>query len=336
MKAKALVSHSEREFSLDDVVLPDPGPKDLVVRTLSSGVSVGTEFACIKGKLDWGPHPMVTGYQAVGIVEEIGADTDGFSVGDRVFWRLNLDIRGPDGTKLSSALGNHCSHAVLPFDLGDGIGHVPDGVSHDAASMFVMPAVGLFGTDMADPRLGEMAVVIGCGPIGLGVVAACAQRGCRVIASDLQPRRLAMAEALGAKRVVKADEEDLQEVVKSFCPDGADVVFESTGLPAMIDRSIGLCRLRGKLVWQGNYGNAPLSFHFLPPHEKRLTMFFPSDDGQMPCRMAVLHGMASGSLAWEKTITHRVAAEDAPALYARISAGEADDLVGAVVRWSES
>jgi 2-desacetyl-2-hydroxyethyl bacteriochlorophyllide A dehydrogenase len=335
MNAKALVSYGQNKFSLEDVVLPDPGTKDLAVRTLSSGVSVGTEFACIQGKLDWGPHPMVTGYQAVGIVEQAGEETEGFAVGDRVFWRLNLDIRAADGTKLTSALGNHCSHTVLPYDLNDGIGHVPEGVSADAASMFVMPAVGLFGTGMSSPGLGDVAVVIGCGLIGLGVVAACAQRGCHVIASDVQVQRLNMARRFGARTVIKADEEDLAAVVKRVCPDGADVVFESTGIPSMIERSIPLCRLRGKLVLQGNYGSAPIPTHFLPPHEKRLTVFYPSDDGQMPCRMAVLQGMATGSLPWEETITHRVTPGDAPELYTRIDKGEVDDLVGAVIRWSD-
>ena len=52
------------------------------------------------------------------------------------------------------------------------------GAGMNVASLFVMPAVGLYGVDMANPRMGDTVVVYGVGMIGLGVVAACAQRGC--------------------------------------------------------------------------------------------------------------------------------------------------------------
>ena len=84
---------------------------------------------------------------------------------------------------------------------------------------------------------------------------------------------------------------------------------------------------------QGNYGSAPLSMHFLPAHARRLTMVFPCDDGLAPCRRAVLKNMAMGVLQWHHTITHRVEAAKAPALYAAINAREAN-VLGAVIHWS--
>jgi threonine dehydrogenase-like Zn-dependent dehydrogenase len=67
-----------------------------------------------------------------------------------------------------------------------------------------------------------------------------------------------------------------------------------------------------------------------------LTAFFPCDDGYAPARRAVLHHMATGALRWGETITHRVAAADAPALYHAINtAGAATDVLGAIIRWEE-
>jgi threonine dehydrogenase-like Zn-dependent dehydrogenase len=123
--------------------------------------------------------------------------------------------------------------------------------------------------------------------------------------------------------------------LREIAPDGADVVFEATGIPACIDVAIALCKTSGKFVWQGNYGAAPVSMHFLPAHGKLLQMFFPCDDGHAPCRRAVFKHMAMGALKWEHTITHRVEAEDAPALYDRINKGEAKDVLGAVIHWPE-
>ena len=63
-------------------------------------------------------------------------------------------------------------------------------------------------------------------------------------------------------------------------------------------------------------------------------MFYPCDDGMAPCRQAVLKNMAMGALQWEKTITHRVNADDSAELYDAINKGEAKDVVGAVIRWT--
>ncbi len=126
----------------------------------------------------------------------------------------------------------------------------------------------------------------------------------------------------------------VQAELKKIAPEGADVVFESTGIPACLDPAIDLCRPHGKFILQGNYGAAPISYHFLPAHGRRLTMFYPCDDGFTPCRRAVLKNMAMWVLPWHHTITHRIEARDAPKLYEAIHKGEGRDVLGAVIRWA--
>ena len=99
--------------------------------------------------------------------------------------------------------------------------------------------------------------------------------------------------------------------------------------------AIALCRPHGSFVWQGNYGAAPVSLHFLPPHGKRLRMFFPCDDGLEPCRRAVVKNMAMGALRWERCITHRIDAAGAPEMYRRIEAGADKDVVGVLIGWPD-
>ncbi len=70
------------------------------------------------------------------------------------------------------------------------------------------------------------------------------------------------------------------------------------------------------------------------PHVKQLTAFFPCNDGLAPCRRAVLKNIATGAIPWEKTISHRVPAAEAPALYEAINQGQADEVMGAVIKWS--
>lgn len=333
MQAKAIICDEQQNFTYADVVLPDPGPGQIVVRPHYSGVSIGTEFALIRNKLSWGPYPLCTGYMAVGTVEHVGKAVSDFKLGDKVYYRDNKDIHLADGQKVSAVTGTHCSLAVIDPNNTHGVAHLPAGVNEAAASMYVMPAVGLNGVDMANPRMGETVVVFGAGLIGLGVVAACSQRGCIVVAIDLADQRLEVAKQLGADYVINSKTQNVQEALKQIAPAGADVVFEATGIPACIDLAIALCKTHGKFVYQGNYGAAPISYHFLPPHGKRLTAFYPCDDGLAACRRAVIKNMAMGTLPWEITITHQVSAAEAPALFAAINRGQ-DDILGAVIDWS--
>ncbi|MBN2307928.1 MAG: zinc-binding alcohol dehydrogenase [Candidatus Hydrogenedentes bacterium] len=334
MKSTALICDDGQHFSLTDVILPDPGPGTMTVRTLYSGVSIGTEFALIRNKISWGPYPLCTGYQGVGLVEEAGAEVEGFRPGDTVYYRDNRSIALPGGAAVSAVSGTHCAHAVIDPNRTHGVALLPEGVPPDVGSMFVMPAVGLFGVDMANPRMGASVVVYGAGLIGLGVIAACVHRGCVVIAVDLDPARLTVAAKLGADHTINGAEQDVAQEVERLCPGGADTVFEATGLPACVDAAIALCRRNGVFVWQGNYGAAPVSMHFLPPHARHLKMLFPSDDGLAPCRRAVLKNIAMGALKWEHTITHRVPYAEAAEFFDRINKNQAKDVLGAVIQWA--
>ena len=335
MNATALICDEQQRFSLEPVTLKDPAPDQIAIKTHYTGVSIGTEFALIRNKISWGPYPLCTGYMGAGVVEAIGADIANFRVGDAVYFRGNDAMTFADGRKVSCVSGAHCSHAVIRPNTTHGADHVIPGAGMDVAAMFVMPAVGLYGVDMANPRMGQVVVVHGVGLIGLGVVAACVHRGCVVVAVDINQRQLDLAREMGADHLINSATQDARAEVEKIIPGGADVVFEATGIPACIDPAIELCRPHGSFVWQGNYGAAPVSMHFLPPHGKRLRMFFPCDDGWQPCRRAVVKNMAMGALKWDKVITHRIECGEAPAMFSRINAGADKDIVGVVIHWAD-
>ncbi|MHC4501886.1 MAG: zinc-binding dehydrogenase [Planctomycetota bacterium] len=335
MKAQALICNERQSFSIEEAHLEDPAPDQIAIRTHYTGVSIGTEFALIRGKLSWGPYPLCTGYMGTGVVESVGEGIDNFDVGDAVYFRGNDAMTLAGGTRVSCVSGAHCSRIVTRPNTTHGADRMLPGAEMDVVCMFVMPAVGLYGVDMANPRMGQTVVVYGVGLIGLGVVAACAHRGCRIVAVDLHGERLAVAEKMGADYFVSGTEKDVDREVRKIAPDGADAVFECTGLPQCIDPAISLCREHGSFVWQGNYGADPVSMHFLPPHGRRLRMFFPCDDGWQPCRRAVVKSMAMGALKWEHCITHRIAFTEAPAMFDRINAGDEGGILGVVIKWRD-
>ena len=335
MKSSVLICTARQEFSLQEFDIPELASSDLLVRCLWSGVSVGTEFAVIRNKISYGPYPISTGYQAVGCVEKVGVGVTKFDVGDKVYYRRNYIPMRVEDQPVTICSGAHASYALMPEDAE--VERLPDGVDDATGALFVMPAVGYNAVDMAGVRMGDVVAFHAVGLIGLGALAAARLRGAVTIAIDLNASRLEMAEALGATHTINADgmsPDELTARVQEIQPGGADVVFEGSGNPSCLDLAFPLARLRGKFVFLGHYGKEPVSFNYLVPHAKQLTAFFPCNDGLAPCREAVLKNIAAGAIPWEKTITHRVEASEAPALYAKINRDELPDLFGAVIRWS--
>lgn len=336
MKTKALICNKRQEVFLEEVQLPEISDGQIGVRTAYSGISVGTEFALIRNRISWGDFPIVTGYQAVGIVERVGDRVQNYQPGDWVYFRgNNASMKRNTGEVCSCVGGTHASYALIDaLAFPDSLGRLPENVCKKTASTFVMPSVGLHGVDMAQPKTGDLAVVIGAGLIGLGAINALANRGCRVLAADTDPLRLQIALHLGAEAICDVRVENTKDFVSKYDEHGANLVMECTGLSNQIVPSMELCARFGKFVYQGNYGSDPYQALFLPPHGRQLTCYYPCDDGGVPCRQAVFRLMSSGSLPWEKVITHVVPANEAPAIYHAINQGTLTDLVGGVIDWS--
>ena len=79
VEASALVARPDGQFAVEPVLVPGPGRDNIVVQIAYSGVSIGTEFGALSGKIDWGGFPMVTGYMATGTVSMVGSAVTGFA-----------------------------------------------------------------------------------------------------------------------------------------------------------------------------------------------------------------------------------------------------------------
>ena len=331
---RALVARDGGRFALEDVQTAPLGPDKIGIETRWSGISFGTEFAVLSGKLDWGPFPLTTGYMGAGRVTHVGEQVTGYAVGDRVYYRRNEELVGASGESINCAAGVHASVAVLDPTGDHGADHIPDAVPDDLASMFVLPAVGLEGVDQAEVGVGDRVVVIGVGPIGLAVVAAAVARGAVVLAVDVRPDALRVATGVGAGWVLDARTTDVAaEVAGVFGDAGVDFVFEATGRPDSIDLGISLLRQFGCFVWQGNYGEGTIGFTFLNAHQRRIRMVFPCDDGYRPTRRAVMTALANGSLDWGLTMTDRLSADEAPQFFRHILDDGLGNVMGASIRW---
>jgi predicted dehydrogenase/threonine dehydrogenase-like Zn-dependent dehydrogenase len=193
-------------------------------------------YEAVAAKLD---QPLALGYSNVGVVLEIGAGVQGFSLGDRVV-----------------SNGKHAEIVLVPQNL---CARIPDGVSDEAAAFTVLAAIGLQGIRLVEPSLGECVVVTGLGLIGLLTVQLLRAHGCRVLGLDYDPARLARATALGAEVVDLSGQEDPLARARLFSRGrGVDAVLitASTESNDPVVQGARMCRQRGRIVLVGVSGLA--------------------------------------------------------------------------------
>jgi D-xylulose reductase len=242
---KALVLEEKGRLSLrDHVVEEELGSRDVRIQLKVVGVCGSDVHYYTHGAI--GPfvvrEPMVLGHEAAGVITEVGSDVHELKVGDRVCMEPGI----PDPASRATRLGLYNLDPAVRFwatppvhgVLRPSVVHpadftfkLPDNVSFEAAAMVEPLAVGVHAATKAQVKPGDIAVVIGAGPIGLVTVLAALAAGCaRVIVTDVDDDKLALAKTLGAVTPVNVRSRSLTEVVSAETEDwGADIVFECSG-----------------------------------------------------------------------------------------------------------
>src|SRR4029077_10237242 len=113
---------------------------------------------------------------------------------------------------------------------------LPENVSFAEGAMVEPLAVGMHAAVKAKIKPGDVAVVMGAGPIGIVTALAALAGGCsQIVLTDVQQPKLDLAAKLGPIRTVNLTEENLREVIDDLTAGwGADIVFEASGAPAAI------------------------------------------------------------------------------------------------------
>ncbi|HEU4355211.1 MAG TPA: zinc-binding dehydrogenase, partial [Actinomycetota bacterium] len=221
-RAPAVVFAAPNEVEIRTVELADVGPRDVRIRTVYSGVSQGTERWLLTDRYRWTggtpQYPHFPGYQAAGVVEEVGAEIDDLRPGDHVFAQATrfADPAGRYG------LGSHTGTLV---QAREDVTRLDPSVDLAAASLLRMAGVSRHGVRLTGVDPGDLVVVIGQGMIGQMSAQAARREGARVIAADRIAARVEASAKHSADRAVDTSVEDLATVVREESPDGADVVI---------------------------------------------------------------------------------------------------------------
>ncbi|MCB2049156.1 MAG: alcohol dehydrogenase catalytic domain-containing protein [Novosphingobium sp.] len=255
---KRLNIHEVNDVRLDDYVLPNAGPKDVVLKMKACGIC-GSDLSYIK----WGgimrEEGGVTalGHEGAGEVLSVGSEVSGVAVGDAVIVNpmatpSNIGSGGTEGAFVDQLL-------VREAEKGKSLLPIPEGVSYYVAAMCEPLAVAMHGVNRAQAKAGQKVVVFGCGPIGLGMVLWLADRGVEeLIAVDLSDGRLERARALGAKYTINPSREDLREKVMEYHGQGADMIgqpradtdafLDAAGAPQIIPQAIRMAKAHARIV----------------------------------------------------------------------------------------
>ncbi len=324
MTDRALVFPAVNEVEFVDVTPPKLQAGEIRVQVEIAGVSQGTEIWALIGRRKELAFPTIPGYQAVGIIEDLAPDVQGFNRGDRVVLHRG---RVPEGYP-ETWMGTHQSTVVTPVAGDPPVRLVPDGVTSAEAALCAMVGVSLRGVQKLEVPLGATAVVLGQGLIGQAAAQLLKARGAYVIAADLSPTRLALSAKHSADVAVDPRKTSLKELVQKRNPQGADIVCDTTGRAGDFANWIDLLRLGGQILMQGYYPD-PVTFDFFDTHLKQPRIAITCGIGDTALAMDLI---ATGKLKWKELITHRVPISQAPELYQRMRQGQ-DDMLGVVLDW---
>ena len=284
---QALVLEKTRLLRLRDIAIDEPlGPHDVRIRIHTVGVCGSDVHYYQHGAI--GPFvvraPMVLGHEAAGIVEEAGAAVTTLRPGDRVCMEPGV----PDPNSRATRLGLYNLDPAVRFwatppvhgCLRPIVVHpeaftfkLPDNVSFGEGAMVEPLAVGLHAANKARLRPGDVAVVLGAGPIGtLTALAALAGGASRVFITDVVPAKLELAAKLGPITPVNVRDQNPGEVVRAATGGwGADVAFEATGAPAAAAQAIDVLCPGGCAVLVGMPG-APVPFDVVAAQVKEIRL----------------------------------------------------------------
>ncbi|MEK6794197.1 MAG: zinc-binding dehydrogenase [Spirochaetota bacterium] len=249
MKTQAVLFPKTDSFEMTDITLDEPGVNDIVVRTLVSSISPGTERWILRGRHMGTQFPLIPGYHRIGVVESAGKDVSAFKTGDVVYgcgnrWKektINSMWGAHVGMSVSAPAGyNLLSHSMLsPAEL-------------ESLSFSVVIGVAVRGIRFLDPKFRQSMVIIGGGIIGVCAAMLAQKRGCAVAVLEPDTERRAFIQKL-LPLVLDPADTSLEEKLKAIAPNGFDHLYDSVGHAPTTDRLVKLMRSQGTVLLQAQY-----------------------------------------------------------------------------------
>ena len=326
---KALVMTNPGEFAVEDRPIPIPQNDEVLFKVLQVGIC-GTDLHAFGGTQPLFTYPRVVGHELTVQVAEIPASAksaaaeSGVKEGDIVsilpYLRCGTCIACRNGktnccTSLK-CLGVHTDGGLREYISLPAFHAVPAGKlkPEDIAAVECF-AIGFHGIQRGNPRPGEAALVVGAGPIGIGVIHALKERGAKVIAMDINDKRLAYAKDIaGADYTLNSLNTEPDKALSDItggelCP----LVVDATGNAQQMMKVFNYACAGGTIVYVGLV-RADITFHDPLFHVKELTLMG-SRNATKEDFANVIAAMESGRVKTTGFVTHTARLDEVAAQF---------------------
>lgn len=302
MKIKAAVFREiHQPLSIEDVDVGDPGPDEVLVKTVACGVC-HSDLHALHGAIA-APRPTILGHEPAGRVLAVGSRVRNVAVGDHVIACTSLfcgecaqcvqgrphlctdrsfSQRTADAPPRLSRQGEAIHQFVDLAGFAEAmllhhraVVKIPRDIPLDRAALVgcgVTTGVGA-ALNTAQVTPGSSVAVFGAGGIGVSIIQGARLAGARqIIAVDLLPAKLQNARHFGATDTINPSETDPVKAIKKMTGGGADFAFEAVGLPKLLEQAFYCLAPRGTAVLVGAIAQGQ-QVSFNPGHffqEKRI------------------------------------------------------------------
>ena len=256
----------KNDIRVQEVPTPTQGRGEILIKVRSAAVC-GTDIRMITNGVAGidEEHPRILGHEIAGVIEALGENVSGYSVGQRVAIAPNMGcgicepcIRGnghlcPDYKALGINLdGGFAEYCVVPEIAvrGGNVCILDDGVSFDDGAVNEPLSCVCNGFEHADIRPGDRVLIIGAGPIGIMHCALALMAGGVVYLSDISKDRLDSAKAIYPK-INTLFGDTKQELMKATNGYGADAIITACPVPAVQSLAVELAALGGRVIFFG-------------------------------------------------------------------------------------
>jgi S-(hydroxymethyl)glutathione dehydrogenase/alcohol dehydrogenase len=356
-RAKAVVVREiGKPVAVEQIEVETPRHGEATVRLAACGVC-HSDLSAANGTISY-PLPLVLGHEGAGVVTAVGEGVSRYAVGDHVIssfvsmcgrchycqtGRPQLCVQSlqalytlPDGTvrtrdSAGSALNVFCGCGVMAEFAtvhSDSLIKIDKQMPLDRAALIgcgVMTGVGAV-INTARVEAGSIAVVFGCGGVGLNAVQGCAIAGARmIVAVDTSEPKLELAKTFGATHTFNVSGQDnVGKALYKLTGGGADYAFDCVGSGRIAEQAWGVLRRGGTAVIVGIAGakeQISLNAQQVALSEKRLTGSYygsarPSQD--FPRLIGLYRG---GRLKLDELITRTYSIDEAPQAFADLAQG---------------
>jgi len=265
---KAMLLSEYKHLEIVEMPQPECGANDLLVQVRACGIC-GSDIHGWDGSSGRRIPPLVMGHEAAGVVAAVGSQVTQFKPGDRVTFdstvscgqcaacrhgRINLcqnrQVLGVSCNEFRRH-GAFAEYVLVPQNITY---HLPDELPFEHAALIEAVSIAVHAANRSPVKLGDTAVVVGSGMIGLLVIQAIRLAGAaRVIAVDIDDAKLEIARSLGADHTLNAKTVQVPQAVAALTNGrGADVGLEVVGATETIQTTIDAVKRGGAVTLVGN------------------------------------------------------------------------------------